>query len=86
MSFEYWVRAITSLALFVSWILTVFSGTILLLKSSVTLYQFVPLPASAVANLHTYAGFVMFGASIIHAYLNRRAISSYIKGIIGKAR
>ncbi|NPA96754.1 MAG: DUF4405 domain-containing protein [Crenarchaeota archaeon] len=84
MSSERVVRAATSIVLFFSWLLTIFSGTILLLKSSVALYQYVPLSTDIVADIHTYAGFVMFGSSIIHVYLNRRAVLAYLKRIVGK--
>ena len=67
------------MVLFIGWILTVFSGTVLLLKGSIALYQYVPPPTNIVVDVHTYAGFVMFGSSVIHAYLNRRATAMYLR-------
>ncbi len=79
MGIEHLIREYTSIVLFISWILMVFSGTVLLLKGLIVLYQYVPLPTNIVVDVHICAGFVMFGSSVMHAYLNRMVIAMYLR-------
>jgi len=76
------VRRVVSLILLATFIIVAVTGVILLFKSSIALYRLVPVKGLLAAKLHEYAAFVMTGAGIIHAYLNRHSIKSYVKALI----
>ncbi len=73
------LRRITSLTLLVTWIITLVTGTSLLLSGTKTLYWLAPIDPSTAAMLHTYVSYIMSGAIVVHLYLNWSALKSYIK-------
>jgi len=70
------LRKIVSLLLFVLWIVTGITGTLLLVGSLLTrIGIYVP---TAIPDIHTYIGFGAFGISVIHIALNWDALKSYV--------
>ncbi len=74
------IRMVVSLGLLVTATLIILTGIILYLNTTESLYRLVEwFPVALADDIHTYAGFVMAGLTIIHIYLNCGSKESYIK-------
>ncbi len=74
------LRMCVSLVLFILWLITGITGTILLV-GPLTAKLGHPLPVSTADTLHTYFGFAFFGLSIVHVALNWSALKTYFKNL-----
>ena len=76
MSYVIKLRRFVSLTLLIAWVVTGVTGTLLLISGLVArLGHRVP---PIVPDIHTYAGFVALGISVIHLALNWNALKSYV--------
>jgi len=78
-TFEYKVRQIVTIIMFLTAILIVFTGIILYILPEGT--KNTELGKGLLLGIHTYTGFIASGMFLIHAYLNRSPLTRYFKGI-----
>ncbi len=76
MSYLLKIRKFTSLTLLIAWLVTAVTGTLLLISSLLARLGYYLPPA--LPDLHTYAGFVALGISVIHITLNWNALKTYV--------
>lgn len=73
-------RMVVSFGLLITAALVMLTGVVLYLSTTQYLYRVVAwFPADKADMIHTYAGFVMAGLSVVHVYLNWGSIKSYIR-------
>jgi len=71
------LRKVVSLTLFILWLITGFTGVLLLIGSLLArIGIYVP---TAIPDIHTYVGFGAFGISVVHIALNWDALKSYVR-------
>ena len=77
--FEYRVRQIVTIVMFIAAIVVIFTGIILYTLPEGT--KSTELGKGLLLDIHTYAGFIAAGMFPIHVYLNRRPLTRYFKEI-----
>lgn len=77
--FEYRVRQIATIVMFMAAVIVVFTGIVLYTLPEGT--KRTELGKDLLLNIHTYAGFIASGMLVIHVYLNRRPLTRYFKEI-----
>ena len=77
--FEYRVRQIATIVMFIAAVIVIFTGVVLYMLPEGT--KSTELGKGLLLDIHTYAGFIASGIFVIHVYLNRRPLTRYFKEI-----
>jgi len=79
---EFYIRSIVSIILLLSFIISAFTGIVLIFKPKGPARIAGTFEKGMVSDLHTYSSIVMLSASIIHIYLNWNPLKLYFRKLL----